>query len=339
MGDAFAWPKMSISVRTFEQMLKAHDASAAEELYRRFFSVARDAALKILHDRILAEDVAQEVLWRVWREADTYDSTRGSLQAWISIIAHNMAIDYLRSPLIRAESIDATQVASPSLTVEEMTAVVLALDRLHPIEREVLTLMFYEGLSHAEIARRLNRPLGTIKTWARTALLHIREQFLPASGEVRSRSLVAFPARIGRVNRKRSETLLKHAIEQERYAIALSDINGAFLLHNSAADRLLGIARAEPALPQDCTTRYGLYRADGHTPYPVDELPLWRAINGEHIFRRLVFVRNASSAAGFLVSTSAKPRVDTDGHIVGGILRCTRVRVADESLTRKSDRH
>jgi len=71
-------------------------------------------------------------------------------------------------------------IAGPGLSIEDLTVVTIALERLNPIERTVLTLMFYDGLSHRDIACRLHRPLGTIKTWMRTGLRHLREQIIPA---------------------------------------------------------------------------------------------------------------------------------------------------------------
>ena len=117
--------------------------------------------------------------------------------------------------------------------------------------------------------------------------------------------------------------MLRRAIEEDRNAVAVSDVNAVFLLYNTAADNLLGIGTAEKNLPQDCSERYGLYRPDGQTPYPAHELPLWRAINGEHIFRRRVLIRNPTSPDGILVDVSAKPRLDERGRVVGGVLTCS----------------
>lgn len=306
-----------------ETSLKPLSDCFADEFYRMCFAPARGAAFRILRDPAMAEDVAQEALWRAWASAGKYDSSRGTLSAWVSTIARNIAIDYVRSPMMRTGAETEKPIGGPGLSIEDLTVVTIALERLHPIERTVLTLMFYDGFSHRDIARRLNRPLGTIKTWMRTALRHLREQIIPAAAPASVPGRPVSPdRRFGRDNIARSGALLKAALEQEQSATALSDANGAFLVYNGAADRLLGIASVETDLSSNCSDRYGLYRPDGVTPYPVHELPLWLAIAGQHVFRRMVCIRAPASPGGVLVRASARPRLDGAGRISGALLIC-----------------
>jgi RNA polymerase sigma-70 factor (ECF subfamily) len=271
----------------------------------------------------MAQDVAQETMWRIWRMACAYDETRGTLLGWVTSIAHNIAVDYARSPAMKLARTIPPAPIPLVLTVEEIAAVTFALDRLHPLEKTVLTLMFYEDLSHNEIARRMQRSLGTIKTWVRSALRNLRNELAPVASKGRAAREFSVADRFGRLNVKRTEELFRRALEHSRKAVAVSNERGEIVMFNSAADTLLGIGSAELDRDKDCSERYGLFRPDGTTPYPVHRLPLWLALAGEHTFGRRVFVRNASVPAGALLIAGASPRFDADRRLIGGILNCS----------------
>lgn len=160
---------------------------ALERLYDRYQTLVYHLALRILNSRESAEEVVYDVFWQVWREAARYDVQRGSVGAWLAILARSRAIDALRARQGRrtVEEDLSVQLAhtSPGDDPEEITSVeqraVLvrrALDNLPTDQRVALELSFFAGLTHSEIAERLAEPLGTVKTRIRTAMLRLREQ-------------------------------------------------------------------------------------------------------------------------------------------------------------------
>lgn len=172
------------------ERLVARDQAALGALYDRYASVVYALAFKITGNSGEAEDVVVDSFWQVWQQAGRYDRTRGPVGAWVFTIARSRALDRLRalrrSPLVepdeQAEAEAARRVAesdSPEQNawlVEQSSLVRGALAELTPVQREAIELAFYHGLSHAEIAERLNQPLGTIKTRIRLGLMRMRER-------------------------------------------------------------------------------------------------------------------------------------------------------------------
>jgi RNA polymerase sigma-70 factor (ECF subfamily) len=153
-------------------------------------------ALKILGNRESAEEIVFEVFWQVWREAERYDARRGSVGAWLATVARSRAIDAFRArrgnpgnPLTEEDITDRLATTDPSDNPEEQTTLAqraalvrAALEDLSTDQRAALELSFFSGLSHIEIAERLNEPLGTVKTRIRMALLKLRERLRPLLG-------------------------------------------------------------------------------------------------------------------------------------------------------------
>ena len=168
-------------------------SEALERLYERYRMVVYHLALKILDNRESAEEVVLEVFWQVWRDAERYDAQRGSVGAWIATVARSRAIDALRArrgnPAAEEDIEKALLTADPAGDPETQTTlgqraefVRSALESLPSDQRAALELSFFNGLSHAEIAERLQEPLGTIKTRIRSALLRLRERLRPLLG-------------------------------------------------------------------------------------------------------------------------------------------------------------
>jgi RNA polymerase sigma-70 factor, ECF subfamily len=153
------------------------DASALSELYDRHAGLAFGLALRILRERAEAEDVVQEAFVQVWRQAARYDPARGSPEAWLCAIVRTRAIDRLRRRVSRREQPEAAEPgAATARGPEDALSVRQALRVLSADQRRALELAYYEGLTQSEIARRLQEPLGTIKTRIRTAMLRMREE-------------------------------------------------------------------------------------------------------------------------------------------------------------------
>jgi RNA polymerase sigma-70 factor (ECF subfamily) len=150
-------------------------------------------AFKILNNRESAEEIVLEVFWQVWRDAERYDGQRGSVGAWVATVARSRAIDALRArrgnPAAEEDIEKAFLAADPAGDPETQTTlgqraelVRSALEGLPSDQRTALELSFFNGLSHAEIAERLQEPLGTVKTRIRSALLRLRERLRPLLG-------------------------------------------------------------------------------------------------------------------------------------------------------------
>lgn len=162
------------------------DQSALTEFYDATNRLAFGLVLRVLNDRSAAEEVLLDVYMQVWRQAARYDTTRGTPLSWLLTIARSRAIDRLRSgkherqnePIEAADRL-LTLVPSPqdmTVAAERQELVRSALNTLSPEQREVIELAYYLGMSHGEIAAKLNQPLGTVKTRMRLGMMKLREK-------------------------------------------------------------------------------------------------------------------------------------------------------------------
>ena len=160
--------------------------AAFEELYDAIGGSVFGLALRVVRDRHLAEDVAQEALTEVWRLAPRYRPDAGSARSWILTIAHRRAVDRVRSEQSAADRLagrgfDAGTTPHPDSVVDvayaewEAGRVRAGLASLSSVQREALELAYYQGLTHAEVAGALGVPLGTAKARLRDGLLKLRE--------------------------------------------------------------------------------------------------------------------------------------------------------------------
>jgi len=170
--------------RSLERRLKAGDEHALGELFDLVAPWILGLALHILHDEDEAEDVVGDVFVQVWRHIDQHDAGRGPLVPWILSIARNRSLDALRrrrrwwrksAHLEQAQEMEgggSTPAVSHEATVPGWPVhreVHAALAALSEEQRRVVSLSYFEGLSHREIAQRLHLPLGTVKTRLRMA--------------------------------------------------------------------------------------------------------------------------------------------------------------------------
>ncbi len=162
------------------------DSSALAELYDATSPFVFGLALKILRDSGAAEEVTLDVFLQVWRQARAFDDKRGKPSAWLVTMARSRAIDRLRSkarPWVSAEPLDAAAARSSDgpgpheecERSERRRRVASAMAQLSPEQREAITTAYFSGLSHSEIAARLGKPLGTIKTRIRLGMMRLRE--------------------------------------------------------------------------------------------------------------------------------------------------------------------
>jgi RNA polymerase sigma-70 factor (ECF subfamily) len=164
--------------------LQRRDPQALAELYDRFGRVVYSLILRVVRDAGTAEDLVQETFLRVWNRAQGFDAEKGAIGPWLLAVARNRAIDYLRSASGRERNaLEFEETDHPALytdmehdivTSDSARVVMAAMEKLSPQQRQVIELAYFEGLSQTEMAERMNQPLGTVKTWVRTALKNLR---------------------------------------------------------------------------------------------------------------------------------------------------------------------
>jgi RNA polymerase sigma-70 factor, ECF subfamily len=160
--------------------VKDGDQQAMTELFDRYSGMVYSVALRVLNDPGQAEDVMQEIFFQVWRNPDAFVAGRGSLGAWLAVMARNRAIDSLRrrrptdsvDDVVLASSSDLGSEVERNRMMEKVRGVLKDL----PMEQQKsVELAFFEGLTHSEIAARTGDPLGTVKTRIRSALMTLRK--------------------------------------------------------------------------------------------------------------------------------------------------------------------
>ncbi|MPZ98422.1 MAG: sigma-70 family RNA polymerase sigma factor [Dehalococcoidia bacterium] len=167
--------------------LQQRDEQALAELYDLVAARAYGLAYRVLRDGAAAEDVVQEAFVTVWEQADRLDPARGSLEGFVLTVTHRRAVDAVRARMRRPQVSDdasavervedggrpVADVVTDSIEFEQATE---ALDGLPAEQREVVTLAYFDGLTHAEIADHLGVPIGTVKSRLRLALARLRDR-------------------------------------------------------------------------------------------------------------------------------------------------------------------
>jgi RNA polymerase sigma-70 factor (ECF subfamily) len=139
-------------------------------------------ALRVLSDGSAAEDILQDVFIQLWRNPQSFNASRGSLAAWLAVIARNRSIDQLRKRRPEVEAAETVASVDPNLesaaernqAIEKVRAVLAGMSAE---QRAALEMAFFEGLTHVEIAGKTGQPLGTVKTRIRSGLLAVRKAF------------------------------------------------------------------------------------------------------------------------------------------------------------------
>lgn len=188
---------------TLLQRIGAGDERALAALYDRYAGLVFAVCMRILNNHMDAEEALIDTFWRIWDRPHQYDETRGSVAGYLLMLARSRAIDRRRArgagprnastgvpdELLQQDGAGQTSAADAPLTPfenalgdEQHRRVRDALSRLSDAQREAIELSFFAGLTHAEIARRLDAPLGTIKTRIRQGLIQLRSEFRNPGG-------------------------------------------------------------------------------------------------------------------------------------------------------------
>jgi len=162
-----------------------HDQQALADFYDATMGRVYGLAVRVTRRADAAEDVAADTYLQVWRDASRYEPARGKVLAWLLTICRSRAIDAIRrrdeahtSPdpdQLRGE--ESGSVEGPQdllLLAERNSALHVALAELSALQRQLLSLAFFRGLTHEEIAAHAALPLGSVKTHIREALTHLR---------------------------------------------------------------------------------------------------------------------------------------------------------------------
>lgn len=167
------------------QLATRGDSAAFAVVYSRHAPLALGLANRLLADRTLAEDVTHDAFLTVWRNCRHYRAERGSVRAWLLGILRHRAIDVQRRALVRERGEARILGLEPREPVADLTeaeadrrdrarAVRSALAALPVGQREAITLAYLGDLTHAEIAEKLQVPLGTVKGRIRLGLEKLR---------------------------------------------------------------------------------------------------------------------------------------------------------------------
>jgi RNA polymerase sigma-70 factor (ECF subfamily) len=158
------------------------DRQAFRSLYRSTAGTLTAVCLGILRDRASAEEVLQEAYVRVWEHARSYDPARGAAIAWLVTIARRLALNEIRRRKNAPVAMDEVSSEVELLAAEKPAEGVglggrlrTCLDQLDADYRQAVVLAYVQGLTHEELAARLARPLGTVKSWVRRGLIDLKE--------------------------------------------------------------------------------------------------------------------------------------------------------------------
>ena len=167
------------------------DEAALAELYEALVGRVFAVALRVTGNLQTAEEVAEDTFWQVWREAPRFDASRGAVIAWVVTIARSRALDALRRVDRAICDPEPDSLAERSALVgddphdllaasQENHRLQAALQSLEPLPRQLVSMAFFRGLTHEEIAGYMNIPLGTVKSHIRRALESMRHTLAPA---------------------------------------------------------------------------------------------------------------------------------------------------------------
>lgn len=168
--------------RELIEQIAAGSTEAFGQLYDRYAPRVLGYIVHIAGSRVDAEDVLQDVFWRIWSESERYDSTRSSVPVWIFLQVRSRAIDALRRNGRRAtvhqqvgENGHAGHGQVPPDGSRDDDPATAALNQLPVEQRDPIRLSFFRGLSHTQIATHLALPVGTVKTRIRAGMQHLRQ--------------------------------------------------------------------------------------------------------------------------------------------------------------------
>lgn len=164
-------------------LLKNRDQSAFSYLYDNYSGVLFGVIYKMLENREVAEDVLQEAFIKIWNNFTNYDASKGRLFTWMLNLTRNLTIDTIRSKgykkqaKIQNSENAVNNITDKANTTEKFDALGIRkhLTLLKNDQKEIIDLAYFGGFTQEEISKKLNIPLGTVKTRMRSAILELRK--------------------------------------------------------------------------------------------------------------------------------------------------------------------
>jgi RNA polymerase sigma-70 factor, ECF subfamily len=183
-GDPSRTPVSEEDWAAIIQSIAAGNQQALRALYERTHRLVFTLSIRITNDPETAEELTLDVFHDVWRRASTYDAANGTVVGWIMNQARCRAIDRVRfeqrKKRVDPHAHEPLPVTAPERPQEMLDreergrALRNALTVLEPAERQAIETAFFSELTYAEVAERLNQPLGTVKTRIRSGLRKLR---------------------------------------------------------------------------------------------------------------------------------------------------------------------
>lgn len=167
------------------QLLRQRGQAVFNYLYENYSGALHAIILNIVNEEELASDVLQEVFVKIWKQIDSYDSSKGRLFTWMLNIARNASIDTIRSKSYqnsrqnRELTEDMYAMAGSSQSKTDQIGLRKMVHNLKEEYKVLVELSYFQGYTQDEISKMLNVPLGTVKTRLRTALIQLREIIKP----------------------------------------------------------------------------------------------------------------------------------------------------------------
>ena len=159
--------------------LRQGTEEAFDYLYENYSGALYTVILTIIKEPETASDVLQEVFIKIWKQIGSYDNSKGRLFTWMMRISRNAAIDVVRSKEFRknSQNLDLNESVYDSTSVEIKTDDIglrKLVSQLKPENRAIVEMSYFEGYTHAEIAKQLGIPEGTVKSRLRAGLLQLK---------------------------------------------------------------------------------------------------------------------------------------------------------------------
>lgn len=164
--------------------IQDNDESALSELYDQYVNAVFSVAYRVLGNEQDAEEVTQDVFMRIWKKAALYDEQKGKFISWLLTMTRRIAIDHLRrkqraSQVENPVSLDEQEFLYETTLVYDDTSelqrtLISVLQELPGEYRDAIQLAYFKGMTHAEIATYLKRPLGTVKSHIRQGMEKLR---------------------------------------------------------------------------------------------------------------------------------------------------------------------
>ncbi len=180
-----------VSKETLLGRIAEGDRAAFSALYDEISPRVLGLIRRLVIDHSQSEEVAQEVFLEIWQSASRFDQTKGAAATWILTMAHRRAVDRIRSSQssrdrdtkigIRDFAPEYDHVAESVEVKVEHERVKVALARLTELQRQAVSLAYYGGYSHSEVAEMLKVPIGTVKTRLRDGMIRLRDELGVAS--------------------------------------------------------------------------------------------------------------------------------------------------------------